>query len=110
MRRGRSLGYYVWAAHRVTGLVLLVYLFVHLGTLGAVLAGEDSFDRALAFFRNPLARFFELLLVTIVVFHVLNGLRLICLDLFPAWAQDRLAYGVLVLTALSLVLSIPFFF
>jgi succinate dehydrogenase / fumarate reductase cytochrome b subunit len=110
VKEKRNLSYYVWLAHRISGVILVLYLFAHLWTLSAALAGEKSFDQTLQVFDNPVVRFFELILVAVVVFHTLNGLRLICLDLLPALPQEALSYTVIIITVLAALASVPFFF
>ncbi len=110
MQRKRNLAYYVWVAHRVTGLILVGYLFLHLWSLSAVLDGAESFDEVMAFFDHPFLRALELGLIGIVVLHTLNGLRLVWLDLFPDWSQQGLMYAVLIVSLLVVLASLPFFF
>ena len=111
-RRGQKpgLGAYAWVAHRITGLILVVYLLIHIATLSVVLQGPDPFDRAMATFENPVVQFFELLLIWIVIWHMLNGIRLIVLHFVPGLNQKPLIIGETALVAVIMVLSIPFFF
>lgn len=106
----RNLGYYMWLVHRITGILLVVYLFAHILTLSAALRGAEAFNQTLRAFDNPVVRAFELGLVAIVVFHTLNGLRLIALDLFPSWSHEYLAFAVLLISLGVIVISVPFFF
>ena len=101
----------MFVLHRLTGLVMTFYLFVHLVTLGAVLQGPDGFDRAMVLMSTPAARLLELALVTIVLFHTLNGLRLTILAVSDGSLslQRGLAYGVVVLTTVAFLLSLPLF-
>ena len=105
-----GLGAYAWVAHRITGLILVVYLLIHIATLSVVLQGPDPFDRAMATFENPVVQFFELLLIWIVIWHMLNGIRLIVLHFVPGLNQKPLIIGETALVAVIMLLSIPFFF
>lgn len=103
-------GAYMFALHRVTGMILTIYLFVHLLTLGTVLQGPNGFDNMMALINNPIMRAFELVLVWIVLFHTLNGVRLIVLHLVPGASQRQLALAVTAASLLAVVASLPWFF
>ena len=101
-----GLGAYAWVAHRITGLILVVYLLLHIFTLSVVLQGPDPFDRVMATFENPVVQFLELLLIWIVFWHLLNGIRLIVLHFVPRLNQKPLIIGETVLTGVVMILSI----
>lgn len=105
-----NIGAYMFVLHRLSGVVLTLYLFVHLFTLGSVLQSPDGYDRMMALLNNPVARGLELVLVWLVLYHTLNGMRLVLLHLVPGLDQRQLARGALFLSFLAVVLSIPFFF
>ena len=105
-----GIGAYAWVAHRITGLILVAYLLLHIFTLSVVLQGPDAFDRAMATFENPIVQFLELLLIWIVFWHTLNGLRLIALHFWPGRDQRPLIIGETVLTIVVMIVSIPIFF
>jgi succinate dehydrogenase / fumarate reductase cytochrome b subunit len=66
---------------RITGLLLLVYLFVHVHTIRQLSAGPLAFDRAIAEFKSPLFKLLEIALLGTVILHALNGVRITLLDL-----------------------------
>lgn len=105
-----GLGAYAWVAHRVTGLLLVLYLLLHIATLSFILQGPDAFNRIMEFFENPFVQFLELLLIWIVFWHTLNGIRLIVLHFVPGLTQRPLIIGETVLTVVVILLSIPVFF
>jgi len=98
-----------WVAHRITGLVLLGYLFLHLYTLGSILQGPAPFDTAMALMAQPAVRLLELGLVWVVLFHAFNGIRLIVLHLIPAASQRALACAVGAATVVVGLASLPLF-
>ncbi len=102
-------GAYMFVVHRITALVLTVYLFVHLYVLGSVLSGPNGFDRVMQMLTNPAIRLAELGLVWVVFFHAFNGLRLTALNLVPTLNQRRLAYGVVALSLGLALASLPLF-
>ena len=100
---------YLYLAHRVSGVILAVYLFVHLYTLSAVLRGAQAFDAVMEAFENPVIKFFELLLVVTVLFHTLNGIRLLLIHFTPFRRSRTLAWGVAVLPVAVGIASIRLF-
>ncbi|UCF92508.1 MAG: succinate dehydrogenase, cytochrome b556 subunit [Desulfobacterales bacterium] len=103
-----NLGAYMWGLQRVTGLILLVYLLLHLYILSSIFGGARTFDQTVAAVDHPLIKLLELGLLGTVVFHALNGLRLILMTLFVELDQKILAYGLGCATLIFVVVSIPF--
>ena len=110
--RGEPLGFeaYTWTTQRITGLILLVFLTVHLYTLSSIFAGATAYDQAMRSLDRPLIKTGEFFLIWVVLFHSLNGLRLIFYNLFPELNHKRLAYSVCLGSVLLLLLSIPIVF
>lgn len=73
--RGRELGGRAFALHRLTGVVLVGYLYVHLGVLSMLLIGSSSWNGFLGVVTAKGFLAFEALLILAVIFHGLNGLR-----------------------------------
>ena len=76
-------------AQRATGLLLLVYLFLHVRTIQKLSEGPAAFNEALAFFRHPLFKLGEIALLATVILHALNGLRITLLDLGAAHQRQQ---------------------
>jgi succinate dehydrogenase cytochrome b556 subunit len=67
--------------HRITGLLLVLYVWFHLITLSALNSPED-YDAKMALFSSPLIVFFEWLLAIPVIFHAVNGGRLMLFEIY----------------------------
>ncbi len=77
--------------HRVTGIALVCFLFLHIWTLSAVFQGPEAFNSAVSKFNNPLGRLMEYTLLLAVIAHLVNGLRITIIELFDLTAiQGRL--------------------
>lgn len=64
--------------HRLTGLALLGYLAAHIWALStALMGGAAMFDAVMSMLSKPAFFAIELVLLGCVIFHGLNGLRLI---------------------------------
>jgi len=73
--RGRAIGGRAFALHRLTGLALLVYLYVHLGVLSMLLIGESAWSDFLSVVTAKGFLAFDVVLLFGLVFHALNGIR-----------------------------------
>ena len=70
--------------HRISGVG--VWAFVVLHVLDIYLAGGDphAYDELLAFYASPVGRVMEILLGAALLYHALNGMRILIIDLWPA--------------------------
>jgi succinate dehydrogenase / fumarate reductase cytochrome b subunit len=74
--RGRHLGSVAFLTNRVTGLLLIGYLYLHLGVLYLLTGGPGSWASVLHLFENHYFLALESLLILFILVHGLNGLRL----------------------------------
>jgi succinate dehydrogenase / fumarate reductase, cytochrome b subunit len=106
MYRGRE-GQWAFLLHRVTGVAVALFLLLHVLDISLVMWGpEGPFDAFLAFYHNWPFRIGLIMVIAAVVYHGLNGLRIILMD-FTTWGvryQRVLWYSVLGLTT---VIGIP---
>ena len=72
-----------WFGHRISGLGVLLYLFMHIVETSTVLFGPDVYNAAVGIFKNLPARLGEVVLMAALVYHALNGLRVIAMDFWP---------------------------
>jgi succinate dehydrogenase / fumarate reductase cytochrome b subunit len=79
---------------RVTGLLLLAYLFLHVRTIHELSKGPVAFNAAIATFRNPFFKLLEIALLGTVILHALNGIRITLIDLGFGHAQQRRLFWV----------------
>lgn len=68
-------------SHRITGWLLVLYVWFHLITL-STLSSPGNFDAKMALFSSSLIVFFEWLLAIPVIFHAVNGGRLILFEIY----------------------------
>jgi succinate dehydrogenase / fumarate reductase cytochrome b subunit len=94
-----------WFGHRASGLGVLLYLFMHVVETSTVLFGPDVYNVAVGLFRNLPARLGEILLMAALVYHALNGLRVIAMDFWPRLTAyyRPLTYGVIVATVAAMI-------
>jgi succinate dehydrogenase / fumarate reductase cytochrome b subunit len=102
--RGRE-GMISWALHRITGLGVLLFLFIHIADIFIIGYGPEAFDELLFIYHNPYFRVMEIGLVAAVYYHAINGVRVILIDFWDG-AVDRqreLFWGVVVLFLLTFI-------
>lgn len=73
-----------WVAHRVTGVLIFFFLFVHVLDTALVRVSPEAYDDVIATYKNPVVSLLEYGLVAAILFHALNGLRVVAVDF---WAK-----------------------
>lgn len=81
--RGRE-GMWSWVAHRITGVAIFFFLLVHVLDTALVRVSPNAYDLVIASYKTPIVNLLEVGLVGAVLFHGLNGLRIVLVDF---WAQ-----------------------
>ena len=78
----KGLGMWAWILFRVAGVVLVFYLFAHIGVISSArLGGHHTMNTIFKTFDKTLFVLLDLLLVWAVLFHGLNGVRIVLMDL-----------------------------
>jgi succinate dehydrogenase / fumarate reductase, cytochrome b subunit len=75
-------GQFSWALHRLTGLGVLAFLFIHILDTFLIILGPGLYNKVMFFYRQPLFKVMEVGLVACVLYHSLNGVRITILDVF----------------------------
>jgi succinate dehydrogenase / fumarate reductase, cytochrome b subunit len=101
--KGRE-GHWTWIAHRVTGVGVLLFLFAHIIDTALVGWGPEAYNKIVALYHNPIVEIMELGLVAAVIYHALNGIRIMIIDFWPQTAvrNRQLTYATLLLFVASM--------
>ncbi|MCX5212496.1 MULTISPECIES: succinate dehydrogenase, cytochrome b556 subunit [Streptomycetaceae] len=94
--RGRE-GMWSWVAHRVTGVLIFFFLFAHVLDTALVRVSPEAYDTVIATYKTWLVNLMEYGLVAAILFHALNGLRLVAVDFWskgPKY-QKQMLWSVL---------------
>jgi succinate dehydrogenase / fumarate reductase, cytochrome b subunit len=85
-------GQWAWWLHRLTGLGVLAFLCLHIVDTSLLLRGEDAYNHLIkTVYQQWWFQPAEIALGGALVFHMLNGLRIIVLDFSEnAIRHDRL--------------------
>jgi len=107
--RGRE-GMWSWVAHRVTGVLIFFFLFAHVLDTALVRVSPDSYDRVIDTYKTPFVNLMEVGLVGAVLYHALNGLRVMLIDFWekgPRY-QRQMTYAVLAVVGVVMVPGVYF--
>lgn len=77
-----GLGQWAWVAHRATGVAVLLFLFIHILDTALIMLGPTWYNKVIAIYRLPLFGLMEIGLFAAVLYHALNGVRIILFDLW----------------------------
>ena len=79
-----GIGQYSWLLHRLTGVGVLLFLFIHILDTALIMLGPVWYDKIIGIYRMPLFGLMEIGLFAAVLYHSLNGVRIIVIDFWPA--------------------------
>jgi succinate dehydrogenase cytochrome b subunit len=77
-------GMWSWVLHRITGATIFFFLFVHVLDTALVRISPQAYDEVISTYKMPIVGLMEFGLVAAVLYHALNGIRVILIDF---WAQ-----------------------
>ena len=73
-----------WAFHRISGVAIWAFILLHVLDIWLVGANRGLYDDVLKFYASPVGRVGETLVGAALLYHALNGLRIIVMDFWPA--------------------------
>jgi succinate dehydrogenase / fumarate reductase cytochrome b subunit len=84
-RRRRTLyrgdpGMWSWVLHRITGATVFFFLFVHVLDTALVRVSPEAYNEVIDTYKTPIVGLMEMGLVVAVLYHALNGVRVILID------------------------------
>jgi succinate dehydrogenase cytochrome b556 subunit len=99
-------GQYAWALHRASGIGILFFLLVHIIDISLIGLGRAIYDASVEFYARPVLVPMEILLVGAVVYHTLNGIRIMTIDFTKTgYRQERLSFAIVMI--LTILLTLP---
>ena len=102
----RNEGTVAFILHRLTGLCLVGYIFLHLVVVGSeFIFGSGSFNWLMGTFENPLIKILEICLISVIAFHIINGLRVIIIDFMNITRAQSAMFWVVILLCLAGVIT-----
>jgi succinate dehydrogenase / fumarate reductase cytochrome b subunit len=85
--RGKS-GQWAFLAHRVSGILVFAFLLLHVVDVSLV-RWPSLYDDVHRLYGNVVLRLFEVGLLFALLFHSLNGLRIVAVDFFPGAVANQ---------------------
>lgn len=89
-------GMWTWVLHRITGVGVFFFLLVHVLDTALVRVSPEAYDLVIATYKTPIVNLLEVGLVGAVLYHALNGLRVILVDFWsrgPRY-QRQMTWGI----------------
>ncbi|MCB0046188.1 MAG: succinate dehydrogenase, cytochrome b556 subunit [Caldilineaceae bacterium] len=100
----RSTGFISFFLRRLTGVALVIYLFMHMWVIGSVNQGPGVFDSRLNMVQTPFFKLAEVALLAAVVYHAFDGIRLLIIHYTGITDNRRsMFYAVFAIAALLTV-------
>jgi succinate dehydrogenase / fumarate reductase cytochrome b subunit len=99
-------GMWSWVLHRITGATIFFFLFVHVLDTALVRVSPEAYNDVVNTYKEPIVGLMEAGLVAAVLYHALNGIRVILIDFWqhgPRY-QRLMLWGV---AAVWLAVMIP---
>ncbi|GAA1655542.1 succinate dehydrogenase, cytochrome b556 subunit [Mycolicibacterium murale] len=89
-------GMWSWVLHRITGATIFFFLFVHVLDTALVRVSPEAYNEIIETYKTPLIGLMEIGLVAAVLFHALNGVRVILVDFWSEGPrhQKKMLVGV----------------
>src|SRR5690606_24290059 len=92
LRARKHASWLAFGVHRLSGILLTVFLPFHFWTLGLALESEAALDGALAWYEAPVFKAGEWLLVFLLAVHAMGGVRMLLIE-FKPWRGLRLGWA-----------------
>lgn len=77
-------GMWSWVLHRISGATIFFFLFVHVVDTALVRVSPEAYNAVIETYKTPIVGLMEVGLVAAVLYHALNGIRVILIDF---WAK-----------------------
>jgi len=104
--RGRRLGGWAFILNRLTGLGILLYLFMHLVVLSLLARGPSAWDGFVSIALSPVFLSFDIVLIFGLLLHGLNGIRVTLVGFgLVVDRQKAIFVALMVVGALALIVA-----
>lgn len=101
-------GNWAWIYHRISGIALIAYLFLHVYSLSTLTDGKEAFETKMSTFSSGPFLVLEWVLFIFVLFHSLNGVRIVLVDLADGSKYHKTLYRVSWIAGILLFLGMGY--
>ncbi|GAA1096588.1 succinate dehydrogenase, cytochrome b556 subunit [Tsukamurella spumae] len=91
-----------WVLHRISGVTIFFFLFVHVLDTAVIRVDPTAYDKVIETYKTPIIGLLEIGLVMAILFHALNGVRVILVDFWSKGVQYQKAMSIVVWTVFLL--------
>ena len=113
-----SEGMLAWAFHRISGVAIWAFILLHVFDIWLASVNPELYDELLAIYGSFLGRVVKSLLGAALLYHALNGLRIIIMDFWPSmtryhkqmWYANWVLFAVIGLPILIQIMAPAFGF
>lgn len=100
----KTTGFWSFVLRRFTGVMLVLYLLLHIWVIGSALTSPELFDERLNAVQTPIFKIAEIALLAAVVYHAFDGVRLLLVNWFKVTDKRKsLFWAVFVVSALMVI-------
>ncbi len=92
-----------WVLHRITGVSIFFFLFVHVLDTAVIRVDPNMYTEVINTYKTPIIGLMEIGLVFCVLYHALNGLRLILVDFWSKGAKYQRQMLWVILSVVAVV-------
>ncbi|MCK4412995.1 MAG: succinate dehydrogenase, cytochrome b556 subunit [Candidatus Eisenbacteria sp.] len=104
MRYRWHAGYVAWLLNRITGILITFYLVMHIWVIHHLAHGPEQYKQVMDFLSSKLFVFFELGIIGVVLYHMMNGIRIVLVDFGNSVTNHKTIFWVLM--AIGVVLYV----
>jgi len=100
----KGIGMWAWVLFRISGLVLVAYLFFHIWVISqGRIGGPVELNELFETFDKPFLLFLDFMLVSAVMYHALNGVRIVLMDFGVGIKQHKAMFWVCMVVAAAVL-------
>ena len=101
-------GMWAWVLHRLSGLALIFYLTLHIWVIHHLSLGPRRFNQIMQFLGHPVFKLLEIGLIGVIIYHSLNGLRVILIDFGLGIEKQKLIFWILMIIGFLAFLPVAY--
>lgn len=93
----KGIGYFAFTMHRISGVVIVAYLYLHYYELSHLLMGQATYDsviKGLTYGPYGLDLLLDVLLALVIFYHGANGIRLVLNEMGLGLKQHKLFFYI----------------
>lgn len=99
-----------WILHRFSGLAVLGFLFLHILDTSLIGFGPEHYNKFVEIYKGVLFRWLEVALLGFVIFHSLNGVRILIIDFWSKGSKyAKQLQTAVVVSSLGLFIPASYF-